>query len=588
MTTPMITALLACRPAAESEAPGVYHLGPETPSVGIYDVEATPDAVYVSNLHVPFVTIADPATGERMGAFDLRDGEIDHALFPTLEIWDGRLWVSAVNEQRMLGFDLDTGELTTESLPGPLLHADDGGLYATSAEGVWRYDGEWAELEGWTLTPSALDVEGQRMAATNGRAVEVLGEWSVDTEHSELSDVLLLGEVVFVTDRLSGEVLRVGSEGVEDSLVTGSDTFALEGVEDDLLVTNRQGAALPDSGSYEGAPGRVTRLTTELQIVWTLDLDKTIHSLAWDGSKWWTANEDALRLSSFTSEGVETLRGARLGMTIDHLAASEGELWAGSHLTDELWVVQTGETVASCGWPFQVVPFEGKGHVVCQESGELQVVDLASRQETSRSSLAETFHRRCEDGLCTGHDALIGAGWSSQGLLVGDPREGRVLIGDDWVELEVEAASAPSVQHMGVVELGDAVVVYEPRDGRLVSIRDGQVVASVELDGLGEWPLVLDGEVVWAGSTAYDEDLVAVGTTEGTVLAPGVALEGSELVTATARLSLDDLREPPYTRDGQHGPIRVACVGDELWVASVFRGTVERRDVATLEALGTD
>ena len=582
--------VLACRPAAQPDRPGVFRVGPETPSVGIYDLVADADAVYVSNLHVPFVTVVDPATGARSGAFDLRDAGVDSALFPRLELWDGRLWVDAASEGLLLDVDLDSGVITSRATPGRVLYADDDGLYAGSSAGAWFFDGaEWERMEESGLSPLAIDGHEGRIAVANSRAVEVLGEWSLDTGFSTLADLVLTEQGVFFTDRMTGQVCHATEEGLGDCVVTGSDAFAIEEVEGDLLVTNRQGAALPESGAYEGAPGRVTRLTTELEQVWTLDLDKTIHFLAWDGAAWWTANEDALRLSRFTSDGEETLRGPPLGLTVDHLSWHAGELWYGSHLTDTVGVVQTGEQLESCGWPFQVVPDgAGLGYVVCQETGELQVLELASRTELEREVLAATFHRTCEDGLCTGHDALVGAGWSpTEGLLVGDPRQGRVLAGD-WIELGVESDSAELVQHMAVVEVDGTVVAYEPRDGRLVSLRAGELVAELELSGLGEWPLVADGDRVWAGGTAFSAELEVVEEVEGVVVAPGIWLAEDTLHTAQASLHLSELRAPPIFRDDVAGPIRALRVGDTLWVAAVFEGTVECRDAISLEPLGAD
>lgn len=124
--------LLACRPGSvePSLEPGRIRLGPPASTVGIYDVLALEEAIYVSNLHTPFVTMADPETGAWMDALDLREGGLDEARFPRLASWDGRVWVSSSVDGVVLGFrDGVYDETLSMSVDDQLLGADGQGLW---------------------------------------------------------------------------------------------------------------------------------------------------------------------------------------------------------------------------------------------------------------------------------------------------------------------------------------------------------------------------------------------------------------------------------------------------------------------------
>lgn len=606
--------LLACRPVGHpvfdtGEAPPpptVQRLGPPAPAVGIYDVEATTDAVYVTNLHVPFVTVADPVTGAWIDAIDLRSAGMEHPLFPRVESWAGALWVSAPNEQRLARFDLDTHALI-EVLETPeawrLLDSDDDGLLASTPDGLFRMGDETTLLVATDLTASAVDTDGTHLAAVDDVTGQVLlaGQWQVDTGRLDLGDVLVIDGRVWVTDRAAGQVLEVGPEGVLAAVDVGSDTFSLERIDDDLLVLNRQGAALPENGSYGGDPGTVVRLTQDLTPVWTVELDKTIHfaDSPDGGQTWWTANEDALRLSRFSSDGEELRRGPRIGLTIDHLTRTADGVVFGSHLTDEVWIVSDEAVVgATCGWPF-FAAYDGDAlHVPCQESGWIDVLDPRNGTLQDRKQPADSFHRVCEDGLCTGHDALIGGALSGDGMWVADPREGRLVRSDGHtIDLGIEGTAAPHVQHLATVWWDDRFLVYDAIDRRLLGVDPGGQVEGIDHDVLGEWPLVQGTNRVWSGGTAFDRDLGEVGQVDGEVLATTaewiVSLDDQTLkvwsvldLTRVAELPLEDLAAPPYTRAGSHGPIRAVAEDDRLWIASVFRGTLETRRLPDLEPIG--
>ncbi len=597
----MILLLLACRPAAtpatNSELdPGRIRLGPPQPTVGLYDVLALDEGVYVSNLHTSFVTLADPSTGAWKGVLDLREGGLPSARFPRLESWDGRVWVSSSADALILGFLDGRFEQALELEPDDqLLGADQDGLWIGRADGLYTWDGTWTQRLELTFRPSAADRhEDAWLVLDGGRAaVEWHGDsvWRFVTGLPDLGDVELLGERAYASSRAEGAVLELGPTGVLNRAWVGSDTFDLAEHEGDLLVTNRQGAELPPSGSYQGAPGTVLRLDSELETVWELELDKTIHFLsqAPDGS-WWTANEDALRLSRFDADrGEELLRGPTLGLTLDALSLYEGRLWAGSHLTDELWwldpVSWTSGSVPTCGWPFQLVPGEdGLAYLPCQEDG--QVLVLERGEVIDQVSVVDTFHQACGDGLCTGHSALVGAAWTQGGLVLGDPRERR-LIWLDGGELALSGEGERGlVQHMQVVEHEGALWTWESRAGRLHG-PEGPIDADPAL----AWPLAVSDEV-WvdgrAGSGAELEGEVLAASTDWLVVIDEEALSCLDAgsLEELGRVEHAELRVPLTDELGQIAPSLGLIDGETLWLASVFGGELERRSLPDLQPLG--
>ena len=585
-------------------------MAPPAPSVGIYDVEATADAVYVTNLHVPFVTVVDPQDGGWADALDLREAGMEHPLFPRVESWDGRVWVMSPNEGLLAAWRDGVLDQVIETPEGwRLLGSDGDGLWLAGEDGLYRVTADGPSLATSTdVYASALSVDDGQVALVDEKlgVVSLIGQWSVVVD-GLLGDVQLIDGRVWVTERRGGQVHEVDATGVIASLSAGSDTFSLERVEDDLLVLNRQGAALPEWGSYGGDPGTVLRVTQELEVVWTLELDKTLHfaSSADGGQTWWTANEDALRMSRFSADGDEERRGSPLGLTIDHIAMSHmhGPALFGSHLTDEVWSVSTADTRQgpTCGWPFfGALTSQGESvYVPCQEDGRVDQIATWDLALSNRYAVADTFHRRCEDGLCTGHDVLVGGVHAfSTGFWVADPREGRLVRASDGreIDLQVQGTSAAEVQHMAVVDLDNTFVVYDPIDRRLVAATLDGVVAERSLDIATEWPLVQDGERVWARDVAYDADLQVVGQVQGEVIAVGewIVTRDSETLRVFDPATLEQVGErdlatleaPPFTRDGVHGPIRAGMAHDVLVVGSVFRGTLERLALPDLADVG--
>ncbi len=150
---------------------------------------------------------------------------------------------------------------------------------------------------------------------------------------------------------------------------------------------------------------------------------------------------------------------------------------------------------------------------------------------------------------------------------------------------------------MGVVVLDETFIVYDPVDRRLVAAGLDGVHAEVDLELETEWPLVRHGDRVWAGSASYEADLTHLSSVTGEVIAASdlwIVTRDAETLRVfdretneVASLPLAELEAPPYTRGGVFGPIRAATSDEVLIVASVFRGTLERRGLPDLEPVGT-
>lgn len=631
MRAPLTTAwlawgLVACRPPVVLPPdpplvvarPGVLRLGPPAPSVGIYGIAAPPGTgrVYVSNLHVPFLTVVDSATGAWIDAVDLRDGCGDHAFFPRLFVVGDVLWITDTEAGRLCRYDHAAGTwidpVDVDGLGGGIA-VSGSDLWVTTRTALLRHDGtgfvETIPAPGWA---SALDVHGDTFALLMGpdERVAVMGRdgalvWEADVPGRALNDIALLDGRVFVTERVEGDVIAL-EHGVEIARAhTGSDTFAVDRLGDRLLVTNRQGAALPASGAYQGDPSLVTAFDADLTRQWSVPLDKTIHFLAWDGAHLWAANEDALRLSAIDPvAGVEVLRTDPVGLTIDHLAEVDGALLFGSHLTDEVWRVAPDGSATSaevCGWPFVTVPVPAGLVVPCQEDGEVWTLDPATLEVRATVDVADTLFPACAEGLCTGHDTLVGAAADGDTVVFSDPHTGSVR----WTDgRAVDLGDFPvrgSLHHFDVAALQGTVLAFEPREETLYALAEPVIAHPV--DGpTATFALVPDGDRVWVGGGARDatlgevarlpEGLVAQVAGEGWIVAEDgedlVVLDRDTLVEA-GRVGIEALRVPPWRGiDGTLGPLRFRIVRGELLVANTMRGTIERRSLPELGPAGED
>ncbi|MFN7147773.1 MAG: hypothetical protein ACK4YP_28645, partial [Myxococcota bacterium] len=329
---------------------------------------------------------------------------------------------------------------------------------------------------------SAIDVEDDVFAllvGPEGRLVvterDGATRWEAALVGAALHDVALLDGRAYVTERVSGDVIAVADGAVVDRVTTGSDTFAVDRLGDMLLVTNRQGAALPPSGAYQGDPALVTALDGDLAVRWRTPLSKTIHFLAYDGARVWTANEDALVVSALDpTTGEEVLRTAPVGLTVDHLAEADGAWLFGSHLTDEVWRVDPagGATGAEvCGWPFVTVPTAAGLVVPCQEDGRVWTLDPVTLDVRARRDVAHTLFPTCPDGLCTGHDTLVSAARYGDDVVFTDPHAGALRFPDATVDLG-DFPDRGALRHFDVAALGDTVIAFEPRSATVYAVRD--------------------------------------------------------------------------------------------------------------------
>lgn len=610
--------------SASADLPGVLRLGPPSPSVGAYGIVAPPGSnkVYVSNLHVPFITIADTSTGAWIDSLDLRDGCAELPFFPRLMVYQDVLWITDIRDTRMCRFDL-TSDTWLPSIEVPYMveavTVTDDGVWVADHTGLSRHDGntfvETVPLDDWA---SAVAVDGDDIATIVLGTVTMLDHtgtvrWQLHASDDTLQDIALFDGRVFVTERETGDLIAIEA-GVEvDRVHTGSDTFAVERIGDVLYVTNRQGAVLPPSGAYEGAGGVVTALTRSLDVIWTTTLTKTIHFLAFDGQYLWAANEDALRLSKVDpADGTEVVRGDPIGLTLDHIAEQDGDLYFGSHLTDEIWRTDvTGARTASaavCGWPLVAVPFGGALTVPCEEGGDIWTVDPETMDVLSQTHVAASFFPPCDDGLCTSHDVLIAAAVDGSDVAYTDGYTSslRWASGAPPVDLG-DFPDETDVQHFDVVSAsalgGTGVIVFEPRSQTAYRIDGGAVVASRAIgEQSAAFPLVIDDDRVWVGAGALDANLDELARLpDGVVVSAAgdgwiVAEQGADLVVYSretleeeGRLAVSDLRVPPYVEEtGEPGPLRFRILDGRLVIANTMRGTVERRELPTLLPVGTD
>jgi len=616
-----------------TRAAGVLRLGPPAPAVGIYGVAADQGRVFVSNLHVPFVTIVDGDQGTWADALDLRELGLNSSFFPQLFTTDTHLWITSFDTEQLAMYTLDSlspvGLVTLDSKPAGVDAVDDG-LWVSLQDGrLVRLNGkrveESVEVGLWaTALDVGVDADGEAVFgmldanARNVSWVDRTGAVSWTTElalWSDLNDVAVVGDYLAVVDRGSGELLLVSDEGVVDKRVTGSDTFGVESFEGDVLVVNRQGHQLPASGAYEGAPGTVTRLDMNLDTVWQAEMGKTIHFLAWDDGVFWTVNEDSLNVSAFEPEtGEVILHGPPLGLTIDHLSSSASHWWFGSHLTDEVWAVDGGQQALEggasasvdaagvCGWPFVTVPIDETLWVPCQEDGSVHALSTSDLSVVDTTKLVETFHPSCEGGLCTGHAQFVSATAFEDQLVFTDPRESAVRALDGSTLVVGESGVADRIQHFDVVAFGGEMLSFDPVSQTIVRIGADGVLDSREIeDEAWTFPLVVDDERVWVARTAYDLSLSEVASidTAGMVVAAGygwiIGIEDRDLVVWAAdsleeagRLSAYALRAPPFeTEKDRLDPLRFELVDDEtLLIGNTFRGTLELRTLPALTSVG--
>ncbi len=604
------------------EEAGLIRVGTPAPVTGIYGIAAHPDGqrLYLSNLHAPFLTVVDSAEASFIDAVDLRTAGVGVAHFPWLYVHGEALWVTAFDQWRVLRFDLASHEplepVEGHALPTASALAEDG-LWIAFEDGVLaRYeDHQPTELLQVDEDVDLLEVssEGIVIGHAGAGVVALLdrqgGErWRVDLAASTLSDLALMGDRVFACDRASGDVIALEDGREIDRVHTGSDSFGLQRDGDRLLVTNRQGASLPASGAYEGAPGIITALDLDLEPLWTAEAGKTIHFLAWDGQAWWSANEDSMDLTAVDRDSGEVLlHSERLGLTVDHLASVDGALFFGSHLTDELWRVDPGIP------PARVAPHRrrppgtrpdcpGGLWVPCQESGDLQRFDAQTLALLEEIDVGPSFSPACPQGLCSRHDLVIDAAMDGETLVFSDAQ----LPGLRWsdgrsVVIDLPPERAPTLQAFDVEVLDGVVLCFEPRSDTLHAVRDDAIQASIALEGaLPAFPLVLDVDRVWAGETAYDGALSPIATLPdaGAVVAAGegwlIVQQEQELVVLEragfeerGRLPFSELRSPPYADAGTE-PILAKVEGERLILGNSFAGTLEWRSLPDLAPFGRD
>lgn len=645
--------LLACRrdgdeSPAETDPPdtgasggGAWRVGPEDPSVGVYGiaVDSARGVVYTTNLHVPFLSRVDAETGARLDGVDLRPviGDL-YAGFPYVA-YDpvrDRVWLNAGDLGLLVALD---GATYT-----PVARVEVGGetkhFTVDEAGDVWV-----ADVAGRRV----VHVSDDAVAATYdvGDGVEAIAadaDWVVATHGEPMRFVPVrradgavgapiaygawggfpgidaVRDVAWVPDRVAETVLRVDLTAdpptLSEPIAQGADPVSATYVAalDVVVVVDRQGAGIPDGGTYRGEPSRLVAHDAETgAVVWTGLVGKTAHFVAWDDvrARLWTANEDSLDLSAVDASGAEVIRTDKMGRTLDGVAYFERLALFPSHLTDTLEVLDRDSgavtSIPTSGWPLAVAidPDARRAYVTCQDEALVDVVDLDALTVIDTLDTGAGSHQQACDPLCDGHSAFTDILWDDGALWVTSPPRAELIRLDPdtgavetWPLADAPTATGNRLHTMAVVRVGDRLLVYEPVEATVYAVADGAVVASAQAPVGDGKPLVVDGlGRVWAGAVAFDSALNTVASLDGVeaVAAHGdwlVATDNDHIVVLdaatlerVAELAYADLTFPPYRlEDDARTPFQYGVDDDgRLWLLNVFAATAETR---TLPFLG--
>ncbi len=603
---------------------GLFRLGPPAPTGGVYDLAIHPESgrIFVSNQRVPFITVADAATGEWLDAIDLQ--ETGEQRFPSQRLYVIGDVLHATNESgdamlRYDVFDLEPLESIIPQAPMTAHDATNDALWIIVPERVKCYhDGLLVQDFAVDFHANEMSVDGETIAFLNKEEGEVrllttAGRqlWEADLDGDSYGGVLAVDGRIFVTDRENGRVVSVEKGKRLAWADVGADPFSVFEYGDEIIVQARLGASLPMSGAYQGAKARAVAFDHDLTRLWEVETHRGARYLATDGSLLWTAAEGSQRLIAVDPERQDlALVGPPLGMTVDQPLRHGDRVLFPSHLTDELWWVDlttnSAEGVSVCGWPTTSLLHEGELWLPCQHDGVLWRLDPRSLEQRDLLAFADSFNAPCSTSLCddahVGMDFIVAFGepvFSDPGL----PGL-RWARGGTEVVLEVEPEHTDTSQHLGLRQLGWDIVVHEPWTRMSWLVRDGVLRTSHDWGSTNAtYPLRGGGERIWLGGTSIDSDhqlqelldfhvIIAAISDEWLIAEHGwdIELYDRSSLEPLAELSMAELRAPPFVQGttGAPGPLSYLIVDELLVVANTFRGTLELRRLPSLDPIGPD
>ncbi len=615
--------------------------GYDDAAVGLYEIalDAPRGVLYFTNLHLPFLGKVDVNTLEYLGSVDLREAFGADHLPPFTSIAvdeaEARLYATDRRLGAIASWDTETGDWLTTAFPCGVpatvqVHGGDVFVACTDDRTLLYLDPETLlETKRISVGPQveafAVD-EDYLYALQNGsdpglsRYNRLTGLRSGPPLHFGTlfgRAASLPGVGVFVTDREEGGVYALtGSPLVVTGFTTvGSDPFGILVTGEEVRVVLRQGEEVLPGEAYVGEPSQVVTLSTSLLELDRQDVGRTAHFVVWDEarSQLLVGNEDTLSVSSLPDAGGLATDSGSLGLTLDGLSFGEDRVWAGSHLTDEVWFLDlpsaTTTPLTTCAWPFTIAVDEAAsmGYAVCQERAEVEVIDLAIGSSLGTlSTEADTFFTPC-DPLCTDHFVLPDiALWGDGQLAISDPPGTALHLVDPQtgVDRVVSLGGPPitpptGVHHFSVGALPSRTTLWawEPLDGVLYSVDgdSGMVLANVPATSSQSLAVVVEEELdrAWVGNTAWNEDLDPAGTLPagmeavtagaGWLLAEDESLnlhvfQGATLTEVASFEPSTLLAAPPYpVEEGRESPLRFGIGPDgRLYVANTFAGVLDR------------
>ncbi len=625
-------------------------------NVGLYSVVACEfaDEVYFTNLHSLGVGVVSAADGSLVDVIDLGEATDDTVpLFPFVACLPqtGSLAVNDRLGGQLIRIDAAAREvaevvevcdqpawMVTEALTGHLLVACLTGGQILRLDGgdlslMQTYDLGDVRPTAFATTPDHLAVVDElrgRLSLFDRSDGALVDQLEVDGWPSQIA--AWDADTFYLSARESGTVLEIqATEQLEvvGEVAAGSDPFGVTALpdRDRLYVVARQGAEVPEGGTYSGEPGVVYGVdpggatADEVALV-----GKTPHFAAYHPGRdeLFVGAEDSLDIAAVGADESLLWTSPPLGLTLDDAAVDRetGRVWFPSHLSDEVWVYDrvTGEvtTLAAPWWPFavEIDPAARRVYVASQQLTLVTAFDADTLEQVDQWDLGLGSHQLPCNPLCTGHFSGVDLALDIVGGMayVSHPPRASVLQLDlaSGVVTEIEVATPvePGIedffQHMSVrVEpYTGRLYAYYNLDDRLVAIDGGAVVHEAVVDTPASRPLTLDRQHsrVLIGAQVLDYDLQPVAELEA---GAGLLahLEGSnryvaqldrELIAVNATdassvtaLDVAQLQAPPFMA-GEYNlaPLLVYPLngGELALVVNVFEGAVEVVDPAAWAA----
>ncbi len=538
---------------------------PQGNAVGLFDLAVCPgiDEVFFTSLHYPSIGVASAGDGAVEAFIDLAPHTADTVpLFPYVACVPG-IGTLVVND-RARGQLIRIGAGGHQVIGATQVCASPGWMEVSAANDTvyvaCEGDGTIVQLDGDDLSQMAsypmgevrvtrfelapprllvIDEQAGTLHVFDMAAGEFVGEVAIGDQPNQ--SAIWDGDRLFVSDRQGGRVAVL--DGVAqpvwaDEIPAGSDPYGVTAVLPwgRVFAVARQGAELPDAGTYMGDPGVVYAIDPDgAQVVSEALVGKTPHFAVFhgDSNRLFVGNEDSLDITAIGPEGAAEWTSPPVGLTLDDAALDPqgGRIWFPSHLTDEVWIYDwtaaEATQVAVADWPFAAeadVPGR-KIYVVTQQRAALIALDADTFEELERWELGVETHQLPCDPLCTGHYSAVDLKIDFQRDLayVAHPPGASVLRVDLGSGEVVELSTGPVVepgpgdffQHMalGLEPASGRLYAYYNLDDRVVAFEGETLVAEATVDAEPNRPLTVDAvrERVLIGDQVLDFGLQPAG-----------------------------------------------------------------------------